>query len=614
MSVVCNANANNYLLGALISGRPITIMAWAKPDDVASPDLVVEVSRSGAWPQNAFFVRLVDSELVDVYDFLGNAQALTSYPNEWTVSEWNHLCIMSASHTDRSLWVNGAKTANALNCGSSTDSMTRIVVGKSLFNPSSPMPFDGKIAHVAVWDMVLSDDNIASLVAKARPDDIEPDHLLGYWPLINVPTAFVGDDLTEYGTVSYDAGDDPLLEWYAPMYGFGVLEPVLTCLTMAPAWQSWTWPVTETLLFDTEILQSHDRTEQRIARRRKVPGQSYQTKLVVWCDAGVAALESTAHHWLKRPWPVPVWTEAAQLGAALPAGSGAVTVDTRYASYRAGGYAVIQRRGAREILRIDSVADDSITLSAGTEQAWSASDWIMPLRQGRIVSSAVEERWPGGALVQIQVRVVDAEAVTGFTADQTYGGLAVLTTPSYWPGGAGESQHDPDVAVLESESGPFEIVSNSDYNESRQVHCWQCATAAAVWRLRQFLHAIGGRQKAFLVPTFRRDLVLSRAAGSSDTQIYVAAGPFASSLGGNTMRDHVAVRSGGSLIIREVDSIETVSAAEELLGLDAALGVGLAAGESLSWVDRCRLAADTVTFDWQFRRLMTCTATLTRVQ
>jgi hypothetical protein len=84
-------------------------------------------------------------------------------------------------------------------------------------------------------------------------------------------------------------------------------------------------------------------------------------------------------------------------------------------------------------------------------------------------------------------------------------------------------------------------------------------------------------------------------------------------MNGNTLRTYVAFRPSGSLIVRKISAIETISATEERLTLDAAPGQVFGAGSDLCWVDKCRLAEDAVRFEWQSRRLMTCTVQLVRV-
>ncbi|MEN6336632.1 MAG: LamG domain-containing protein [Phycisphaerales bacterium] len=613
MSVVFNDNKNNYLQLALTSGRPVTIMAWAKPKTVGGNYCgVVEVGRDD--PDYALKLSLVASDLADIYDHLGSATGFTSYPEEYSLDEWNHFILTAADNVDRALWLNGVEITHSYTAGSGTESMTFIVVGRSLFNPSSPQPFDGKIAHVAIWDVVLSDAEIESLAAKTTPiQDVQLAHLLGYWKLVDGPDALVGDDLTEQGTITYDAGDDPLLEWSGHFTAFAEFTPVMTCLTLAPAWQRWTWPVTEVLHFPANVLQSGDRTEQRIALRRKVPNQSYQTKLLAVGEDEVAAMESAVNRWLRRTWPVPIWPESAQLGAVLPAGSSSIPVDTRYADYRDDGYAVLWNLADHEIVRIATVADDSLGLSIVTAKAWTASDWIMPLRQGRITAASAEERLGGGALLEVRIGIVDPVRVTGYAAALEYDSLPVLTDPAVWSGRTGKIDHDPDVAVLDSGAGPFEVVRVGDNNETGQGHSWVCRTPAQCWSLRQFMHYVCGPQKAFLVPTFRRDLSLTRAATSDAVELYVKSARFALNLDGDAIRTYVAYRSGESLIVRKVTDIATVSASEEFVTIDAALGVSLAAGGYLSWVDRCRLASGEVQFDWQGRGRMTCEVDLVRV-
>jgi hypothetical protein len=43
--------------------------------------------------------------------------------------------------------------------------------------------FDGRIAHVAVWNVALTDQEIRSLAAGANPRRVRPDSLIAYWPV-----------------------------------------------------------------------------------------------------------------------------------------------------------------------------------------------------------------------------------------------------------------------------------------------------------------------------------------------------------------------------------------------------------------------------------------------
>lgn len=410
--------------------------------------------------------------------------------------------------------------------------------------------------------------------------------------------------------------------WEVIITGTSAVEATLTA--DPSAWPTltgrWTFPVVERLGFLTEIIPSHNRTEQRIAHRvdgsgNAVPTQSFSTQLFAAGEDGAGRLEHVLHGWLQKSWPVPIWPQAQMHTAALPAGSSAIAVDTRYCDYRAGGYAIIwQGEDDYEIVEIDSVADAALTLDGVTLASYTGAKWIMPCRIGWIAGVGQLQRYHGGALVDLTWEVEDVAAVTGFTADLTYDSMTVLTEPAYWPGDCGEVSHDPDVAVIGGQTGPFEVIVNSTFNEVTQSHVWHPQTLQACWKLRQFLHAVKGRQTAFLVPTFRDDLVVTRPVGASDTSLYVAHRGITRNMNLNDLRTYLAFRPAGATIIpRKVSGMSVVSTAEEKIDLDTAPGAAFGVGDALCWVDKCRLASDTVTFTWQHRGQLECSTQLVRV-
>jgi hypothetical protein len=76
--------------------------------------------------------------------------------------------------------------------------------------------FAGKIAEVAVWNVALGDDEIASLAAGANPTTIEAEYLVGYWPLLSDANDDIGsNNLTlqpHPGEPSFDSEDHPTIE------------------------------------------------------------------------------------------------------------------------------------------------------------------------------------------------------------------------------------------------------------------------------------------------------------------------------------------------------------------------------------------------------------------
>lgn len=391
---------------------------------------------------------------------------------------------------------------------------------------------------------------------------------------------------------------------------------------LAPMVGDWTWPITERLRFLTQIIPSHDRTEQRIAHRCDaaglvVPNKSYSTRLAIFGDEAVVRWEAILDGWLKKTWSVPLWPMAQRHTAALPAGSTAIAIDTRWCDYRADGLAMIwQSEDAYEVVVVDSVADSALTLKNGTLAIYTGPKWILPCRIGWVTSIANIERYGGGLIVNLtwETDGADLAAVTGYVAAVEYDGMTVLTDPAVGFRGSFNSSHDADFAVIGGDTGPFEVVNNSRVAEISQDHGWVCRTLERAWRLRQFFHAMRGRQSAFLVPTFKRDLVLSRAAAPSDSVLYVAHRGLKANRSAESLRIYLAFRpAGGPIVVRRITDIAEESSSEERITLYSSSGLSTPAGDSLCWVDKCRLASDEVVFEWRGRVRMTCSTQFVRV-
>lgn len=109
----------------------------------------------------------------------GDPDTTTGY----TVGVWHHACGVWASSTSRSVYIDGGSK------GSNTDSI--LLSGFSRTNISTRWVsnargafFDGCIAEPAIWDVALTDDEVASLARGFSPDQIRPQSLVSYWPII----------------------------------------------------------------------------------------------------------------------------------------------------------------------------------------------------------------------------------------------------------------------------------------------------------------------------------------------------------------------------------------------------------------------------------------------
>jgi len=376
------------------------------------------------------------------------------------------------------------------------------------------------------------------------------------------------------------------------------------------------WPVSERLEWNTGILTAADGSEQRLARRRP-PRQMITYEWVCRDRTQSQILETILHRWLHRSWFVPIWPEAERRAAALTAGATEIAIDTRYADFRAASRAVVYSDPDHaEVVRIASKTDDALTIAPALAGTYPAGQWVMPCRLGYPIAPAIRQRYTGGgALVELTYAVTDNTIVTGHTAALSYGGYEVVTDPAWLTEEVFGERYDGGVTIVDSGLGNLKLAPGSrHFNIVTQDYGRRHADKAAAWATRQWLHAINGRQTAFLVPTFQADFLLTRAVAPADVTIYVANRGRAARMGVNALRTYLAFRPvDATLIPRQITGMATISTSEETMTLAAAPGAAFAAGTTLCWVDLCRLASDTAEFQWHAPGRSLCDLPLVRV-
>jgi hypothetical protein len=112
------------------------------------------------------------------------------------------------------------------------------------------------------------------------------------------------------------------------------------------------------------------------------------------------------------------------------------------------------------------------------------------------------------------------------------------------------------------------------------------------WAFRQMLYRLRGQQAPVWMPSFNRDIELSRAALTTDNFINIKKIGYAYTGGRIDGRDHIMLPGGSCSAIVGLGGAPT--AAEEHLSLGAPLGTAWPAGTFASFMDTCRLASDDI--------------------
>jgi len=131
-----------------------------------------------------------------------NSTVLVSTSSGYAANTWHHACAVEISQASRSVFIDGgSKVSDSTDVGSVSGTPDRTYMGRQM--TSSPhSPLSGHIAEAAIWNVALTDVEVAILAAGYSPLFVRPQSLLAYWPLIRGLNDKVGGySLTASGTV-----------------------------------------------------------------------------------------------------------------------------------------------------------------------------------------------------------------------------------------------------------------------------------------------------------------------------------------------------------------------------------------------------------------------------
>lgn len=212
---------------AIITSEPLTMLAWFKPDVTNATQCLMAIADSGAntdwWRLEANSVGNVRLQAARSSGY--NAISTGSY----VANTWQMACATIHSSTDRRVFRDGGnKGTNTTNA--TPISLDNTTIGR-ITRASPGFYMDGSIAEVALWNIALSDEEVAELYnggVGLSPLLMHPEALVAYWPLVGDD-----DDRDMAGAYAMTAYNTPTHDDHPPMlYPGGVLSAQTAAATV----------------------------------------------------------------------------------------------------------------------------------------------------------------------------------------------------------------------------------------------------------------------------------------------------------------------------------------------------------------------------------------------
>lgn len=190
---------------AVVTSYPSSACAWAKSSDLTLDQGLLWCGDVADNKEFACKISMEGAGTIPIADYCaakvrsnadGGAEAKTSIA--YTANNWHHIAGVFPSISSRSAYLDGGSK------GTNTDTVTPVGVDTTdIGGEDGAGSMIGDIAHVAVWNIALTDQEVASLAAGVSPLRMRRSALVAYWPINGVsPEVDIigGLDMTVTGT------------------------------------------------------------------------------------------------------------------------------------------------------------------------------------------------------------------------------------------------------------------------------------------------------------------------------------------------------------------------------------------------------------------------------
>jgi hypothetical protein len=359
-------------------------------------------------------------------------------------------------------------------------------------------------------------------------------------------------------------------------------------------------PLTERLLFLTDVFEHVDGTEQRVSLRL-APRQEYDLKLLRDDGPERQKIDFLMFDWQSRVFGLPVWTEPSFLTSAATAGQSSVNVDdTSLADFRTGGLAIVfTDENNFDALEIASIGPTVLNFVTPLQLNYGVGTRVMPLRTAITTTPAKEKKYAVNlAQFDITMRVIDNDTDLSSTAGwPTYNSKVLLSDPNAIEQTL-DGQIERQITVFDGDTGKLSQTSTWSRARHGSAKTFITRTRAGLWSVRKLLHALRGKQVSFYLPTFTKDVSLQATYTSGSPALTIFNVGYTRYAKQRTPKlDIRIILNDGTIFTRTITNSAEVDANVEQLTLSSAIGqnITIAQLKRIEFLEKVRIDNEEIT-------------------
>lgn len=178
--------STQYLINAnaVLTDEPITMAAWARAAQTNAANIIMSINRaSGGQDRWSIFFNSTAKVNATAADAGGGSGSTIDSTGSYSANTWHHVAGTFLNDTGRSVWLDGTETVGP-GTSRTVASVDQTTIGVQFVSGATSAPLNGEVAEAAIWNVVLTAAEMASLAKGFCPLFIRPASLVAYWPLI----------------------------------------------------------------------------------------------------------------------------------------------------------------------------------------------------------------------------------------------------------------------------------------------------------------------------------------------------------------------------------------------------------------------------------------------
>lgn len=472
--------------------------------------------------------------------------------------------------------------------------------------PSSNLDFGEVGGFVEVprffWNAFLSDTDISGILPEA--ENVELSGAV-------VGTTFKPLELKTLTFSTNENGPQSIEGQYSFSFSIGGTKVVTFQGRRSLQWPSedfkvnWANPYEVEIEYRTDIFVSRNGKEQRRAQRRKPRKRiTYQS---VFDNAKLRRYNAIIANRQTRTFTLPEETKTIKLSADATAGNNALVFQEVPNWIRPQFNYMLLLDTKREVVRVESILGNTLTLSANLQNDWFEGDYLVPVHTVRTSTSI------SAPLVTNTVATVtqDWEVVATsepFEEDlydyETYEDYYIFDEKHNW-GKALEVQKNYTRDEVDFGKGVVRYFTPIDFPNQVRSLTYESDSVERHDRVRRFFQAMRGRAGEFWSPTWERDLELIADVAPGTDRLLCEGTDLATYYEEDKVfRNIYILMKDGTVFYRRIEGYQIIGENTEVeLTESISPGLLLNEVELICFLVRTRFASDTFTTSWLTREV-----------